>query len=123
MGRPGQVEVDLVSGHVGEFWKKDLNSHATVPTLKGGPNKALPLRAMIYWAHSLEWVQIKGGSILPWLTYTGSANNPNSAIAGHTEACVTRSRTRDVVIRGPLINRQLPMLVAVPNSSHWPFCH
>src|SRR5213083_756381 len=63
MGRPGQVEVDLVSGHVGEFWKKDLNSHATVPTLKGGPNKALPLRAVMYWAHSLEWVQIKGGSI------------------------------------------------------------
>src|SRR6185436_20197379 len=43
--------------------------------------------------------------------YVGSANKPKSEIAGQTEACVTRSRTRDVVIRGPLIKRQLPMLV------------
>ncbi len=86
-----------------------------VPTLKSGPDKALRLSAVIHWAHSLEWEHVKRET---WTLYSGSANNPNSEIAGHTEACVTRSRTRDVVIRGPLINRQLPTLVAVANSTH-----
>ncbi len=55
--------------------------------------------------------------------YDGSENRPTSEIAGQTAACVTRSRTRDVVMRGPRINRQLPMLVAWPNSTHPPSRH
>src|SRR5262245_4237095 len=55
--------------------------------------------------------------------YEGAENSPNSEMAGQTAAWITRSRTRDVVTRGPRIKRQLPMLVAVAYSAQSPFCH